>query len=108
MISFDIWQGINRLAFHENAILPDVRLRSQGVPIRSAVLNDDHAESHDGLSPQLIRNVLDDFALVLSGHGGKDNVSTVCMENNEELRIITLRVSSNDGIYVLGKGMGRR
>jgi hypothetical protein len=29
MISVDIWQGIDRLAFHENVILLDVKLRSQ-------------------------------------------------------------------------------
>ena len=98
MIIFDVWQGIDRLAFHENAILLDVRLRSQGVPIKSALPNDDDIQSDDDPSPQLIRNVLDDVALVLSGHGGKDNVSAVCMENDEERHTITLRVSSNDGI----------
>jgi hypothetical protein len=98
MISFDVWQGLDCLAFHENAILLDVAFGSQGVPIRSAVHNDNDVESQDGLTPQLARNVLDDFALVLSGRGGKENVSAVCMEHDEELRTITLRSSRNDGI----------
>ncbi|KAK5202894.1 hypothetical protein LTR41_011363 [Exophiala xenobiotica] len=98
MISVDAWQEIDYLAFHENAILLDVKLRSQGDPIRSVIHHDEHIESPDRLAPQLIRNVLDDFALEVSGEGGKDNVSAVCMEHDEELRMITLRVSSNDGI----------
>ncbi|KAJ4523024.1 hypothetical protein HRR78_000514 [Exophiala dermatitidis] len=98
MLSVDVWQGIDRLAFHENAILLDVKVRSQADPIRSAIHNHDHVESQDGLTPQIICDVLDDFALVLSGSGGKDNVSAACMEYDEELRTITLRISSNDGI----------
>ena len=98
MISRDVWQGIDRLAFHENAILLDVRLRSQGAPIRSTAFYDDQIQSDEDLSPQLIRNVLDDLALVLAGQGGKDNVSAISMENDPDLHIITLRVSSNDGI----------
>ena len=98
MISVDVWQGIDYLAFHENAILLDVKLRSQGDPIRSAIHNHSYVEFQDGLTPQLICNVLDDFALVVSGNGGRDNVSAVCMEYNQELRTINFRISSNDGI----------
>lgn len=39
MVSFDIWQGIDYLAFHENAILLDMKLRSQGVPITVDLLS---------------------------------------------------------------------
>jgi hypothetical protein len=98
MISVDVWQGVDRLAFHENAILLDVKVRSQGDPSRSAIRNHGHVESQDGLTPQLICGVLDDFALVVSGNGGKDNVSAACMECDEELGTITLRISSNDGV----------
>lgn len=98
MISSDVWEGIDYVAFHENAILLDVKLRCQGNPTRSVIQNDKYVESQDGLTPQLIRNTLDDFALVVAGDGGKENVSAVCMEHNEELRMITLRISSNDGI----------
>lgn len=60
--------------------------------------NEDTVESQDGLTPQLVRNILDDFALVVSGNSGKDNVSAVCMEHDEELPSITLRASSNDAV----------
>ena len=98
MISVDVWQRVDRLTFHENAILLDVKVRSQGTPSRSAIRNYDHVGSQDGLTPQLICDVLDDFALVVSGNGGKDNVSAAGMEYDEELGTITFRVSSNDGV----------
>ncbi|RVX71882.1 hypothetical protein B0A52_04281 [Exophiala mesophila] len=94
----DIWGQIDYLAFHENAILLDAILRSLGSRFRSSTDNDDQPQSQDALSPQLVRHVLDDFALVLCGNGGKENVSAVCMEHDEELRTITFRASSNDGI----------
>ena len=100
MISVDVWQGIDRLAFHENAILLDVRLRSQGDPTRSAIDTHNHAGSQDGLTPQLICNILDEFALLVSASGGKDNVSAACMEYDKDLRTVTFRISSNDGIEV--------
>ena len=96
--SYGVWQGIDLLAFHENAILLDVKLRSQGVTVRHPIPDDDPPLPNDGLSCQLIRSFLDDFALVLSGHGGKENVAAVCMEKDEETRTITLRMSRNDGI----------
>ncbi len=98
MIPHQVWQGIDRLAFHENAILLDVKLRSQGVPIKTVVSTNDSSKADDGLSCQLIRCFLDDLALVLSGHGGKDNVAAVCMENDDEHNMIILRVARNDGV----------
>ncbi|KAK5246064.1 hypothetical protein LTR40_002077 [Exophiala xenobiotica] len=98
MLSVDVWQGIDRLAFHENTILLDVKVRSQGDPTRSAIDTHDCVGFQDGLTPQLICNVLDDFALVVSGSGGKDNVSAACMEYDKELRTVTVRISSNEGI----------
>jgi hypothetical protein len=32
----------------------------------------------------MIRDFLDDFALVVSGNGGKDNVSAACMEVSDQ------------------------
>ena len=93
-----VWQGVDALAFYENAILLDVRFRSQGIPIRSAISCNDQVQADKDLSPQLIRNVLDDLALVLSGHGGKDNVSAICMEDDTESHVTILRLSSNDGV----------
>ncbi|KAK5050525.1 hypothetical protein LTR84_003806 [Exophiala bonariae] len=98
MLTIDVWQEIDRVEFHENAILLDVRVRSQDYPIKHNVYDDHQVESQDGLTQQLLRDVLDDFALVLSGRGGPDHVSAVCMECDEERRVITLRISSNDGV----------
>jgi hypothetical protein len=36
--------------------------------------------SSSDLSSQMIRGLFDDFALVVSGNGGKDNVSAACIE----------------------------
>jgi hypothetical protein len=46
----------------------------------------------------MIRDFLDDFALVVSGNGGKDNVSAACMEVSDQGRAILLRVSRNEGV----------
>ena len=75
-----------------------MKLRSSGDPTRSAIHNHDHVEHQDGLTPQLVCDVLDDFVLVFFGSDGKGNVSAACMEYGEELRTINLRVSGNDGI----------
>ena len=98
MISHQVWEGIDSLAFHENAILLDIRLRSQGIATKLPISDNDQFKSDDSLSYPLIRSFLDDFALVLSGPGGNDNVSAVCMENDEEHHMIILRVSRNDGV----------
>lgn len=98
MISSNVWQGIDRVAFHENAILLDVKLRSLGNPIKPTIYDDPQVEPKDGLTPQHVRNILDDLALVASGDGGSDNVSAVCMEHDESLGTSTFRMSSNEGV----------
>lgn len=98
MISSNVWQGVDRVAFHENAILLDVKLRSLDNPIKPTIQDDQHVEPQDGLTAQHVRNILDDLALVLSADGGSDNVSAVCMEHDESLSTITLRMASNDGV----------
>jgi hypothetical protein len=48
----------------------------------------------------MIRDFLDDFALVVSGNGGKDNVSAACVEVSDQGRANLLRVSRNEGVIV--------
>lgn len=47
---------------------------------------------------QTIRDFLDDFALVVSGNGGKDNVSAVSAEISGQEQTMVLRVARNEGI----------
>jgi hypothetical protein len=94
-----VWRGLDRLAFCENAILLELKARSQGSSTKvSARQDDSDLHSEDDLSRQMICNFLDDFALVMSGAGGKNNVSAVCMEADDQDQIITLRVARNEGV----------
>lgn len=95
MTCCQVWQGIDRLSFFENAILLELKHRSQGKPVR---MHSRGIERKDPLD-QESRNFLDDFALVASGPGGPDNVSAVCMEISErDEHILVLRVARNGGI----------
>lgn len=90
-----VWQGIDRLSFFENAILLELKYRSQGTPVKM------HAPSIERNDPldQESRDFLDDFALVASGPGGPDNVSAACMEISEkDDQVLVLRVARNGGI----------
>ena len=95
MTCYQVWQGIDRVSFFENAILLELKYRSQGKPVKM------HSPSIERKDPvdQEIRNFLDDFALVASGPGGPDNVFAACMEISErDDRILVLRVARNGGI----------
>lgn len=99
-----VWQGIDRLSFFENAILLELKYRSQGKPVtmRSAGGSDDlglrNIEGKNQLT-QESRDFLDNFALVASGPGGPDNVSAACMEISErDDHILVLRVARNAGL----------
>ena len=95
MTNCQVWQGIDRLSFFENAILLELKYRSQGKPVKMHSLR---IERKNPLG-QESRNFLDDFALVASGPGGPDNVSAACMEISErDDQILVLRVARNGGI----------
>ena len=96
MLPCQIWKSINRLSFFENAILLETRSRSQGKPIQSSNTQEDHDTLCEPvLSRQTIQCLLDDFALLVSGAGGKDNVCAVCLEVNEQHKDLVLRVARN-------------
>ena len=95
MTCYEVWKGIDRLSFFENAILLELKHRSQGEPIKMC---SPCIESQDLLG-QESRAFLDDFALVASGSGGPDNVSATCMEISERNdQILVLRIARNGGI----------
>lgn len=95
MTCCQVWQGIDRLSFFENAILLELKYRSQGKPVK---MRSPSIERKDPLGGES-RNFLDDFALVASGPGGPDNVSAACMEVSErDDQILVLRVARNGGI----------
>ncbi len=90
-----VWQGIDRLSFFENAILLELKYRSQGQPVK---MRTPSIKRKDPLV-QESRDFLDDFALVASGPGGPDNVSAACMEiSKNDDQILVLRVARNGGI----------
>ena len=95
MASYQVWKGIDRLSFFENAILLELKYRSQGQPIK---MSSPSIKNEDPLG-QESRGFLDDFALVASGPGGPDNVSAACMEISEkDDQILVLRMARNGGI----------
>ena len=95
MTSYQVWKGIDRLSFFENAILLELKYRSQGKPVK---MHSPSIERKDPLDQER-RNFLDDFALVASGPGGPDNVSAACIEISErDDQILVLRVARNGGI----------
>ena len=99
MLSRLVWQGLDRLSFCENAILLEMKARSQGTSTRDYCKEGrtDLPLNLD-LTRQMARDFLDDFALVAAGHGGKDNVCASCMEIRNEDQIVTLRIAKNDGV----------
>jgi len=100
MLQCHVWEGLDRLSFFENAILLDVNSQTQGQPIKRGVVQSDANTAIPGsqFSNQLFQNFLDDFALVVAGAGGKDNVSAVCMDVDEPNRAFILRLARNEGL----------
>lgn len=99
MPRYSVWQGLDRLSFCENAILLELKARSQGTATRANFRPDDEEVLRVGdLSRQMVRDFLDDFALVAAGNGGKDNVSATCMEVRDQDQVVVLRVAKNEGL----------
>lgn len=99
MYRHSVWQSLDRLSFCENAILLDITGRSQGRPTRTEFGLDEQEFLLDGnLSRQMVRDFLDDFALVAAGNGGKDNVSATCIETRDQDKIVTVRVAKNEAL----------
>jgi hypothetical protein len=97
MLPHSIWKDLDRLPFYENAILLEINARSQGKSTRTGSREDDPSIlPGEHLSAQMVRDLIDDFALVVAGNGGKDNVSAVCMEIHDEEQIVVLRVARNE------------
>ena len=95
MTCFQVWQGVDRLSFFENAILLELKCRSQGKPVKMPSPN---IEKNDTLR-QESRNFLDDFALVVSGPGGPENIAAASMEISEmNDKDLVVRVASNGGL----------
>ena len=95
MTCFQVWQGVDRLSFFENAILLELKARSQGKPVK---MHSPNIDGNDTLR-QESRNFLDDFALVASGPGGPDNVAAASMEISEiNEKNLVVRVARNGGL----------
>ena len=101
MVAPAVWNGIDRLSFHENAVLLELKQRSQAKePLKLGQESDcEPLTSHNSvLSAQEARVFLDDFALVAAGPGGADNFSAACFENEESSTTATIRAARNAGI----------
>ena len=101
MIQNSVWAGIDRSAFFENAILLELKHRSQGDHVKMQMAN---ASARDNpkpspVYPYEVRDLLDDISLVASGSGGAHNVSAACLEvADDEQRLIVIRMASNAGM----------
>lgn len=104
MTRCQVWQGIDRLSFFENAILLELKYRSQGNPVKMLSpsggdnLDSRVVERKNSLTRES-QDFLNDFALFVSGPGGPDNVSAVCIETSDrDDQILVLRVARNGGL----------
>jgi hypothetical protein len=99
MLVHDVWQGLDRLSFYENAILLDVKHPQQGASFKTCPTRtrDDLIEG-TGLPHQLVRHFLDDIALVGAGSGGKDNVSAAFIGFGTDEKSLITFIARNEGL----------
>ena len=100
MFPSQVWNGLDRQSFFENAILlSDLKHRSQGPPIKTSrneiALSLECPDYENGVQER-IPSFLDDLALVASGAGGPTNVTAACLESRGESLDFTLRVARNE------------
>lgn len=101
MVLINVWHGIDRVAFFENAILLELKRRSQGTSAKMAMSNTRalHEDARNKIYPHSVRDLLDDIALVASGNGGADNVTAACLEiSDTHDRSLILRLAMNAGV----------
>lgn len=94
----DVWQGLDRLAFCENAILLELKNKSQGPIITpSKAKRQHHKPGSDG--HPYSDAFLDDIALIASADGGRDNVAAACLERDmNEPSGLVVRIAQNEGL----------
>ncbi|KAH6668366.1 hypothetical protein B0J14DRAFT_704039 [Halenospora varia] len=93
MCSYQVWEEVDELAFHENAIFLEACARSQAEESHS--LRNIHQTNH--LDLRWARDFLDDFALIAAGPGEASNVAAACLESNQTGEdFITIRVAKNE------------
>ena len=95
-----VWEGLDRQGFFENAILFELKHRSQGQPVKTPTRNLANCiptfQREEDIS-RWVPGFLDDFALAVSGPGGPENVSAVCIEIEPIHEVVVLRVARNAG-----------
>ncbi len=95
-----VWEGLDRQGFFENAILFELKHPSQGHPVKTPIRNLANCIPTFQREEDIFRWVpgfLDDFALAVSGPGGPENVSAVCIEIEPIHEVVVLRVARNAG-----------
>ena len=100
MFPSQVWHGLDRQSFFENAILlSDLKHRSQGLPIKTSkteiALSLECPDYENGFQER-IPSFLDDLTLVASGAGGPMNVTAACLESRGKSPNFTLRVARNE------------
>lgn len=96
-----VWEGLDRQGFFENAILLDLEHRSQGQPVKTpprSLANCIPTFLPEEDISRWVPGFLDDFALAVSGPGGPENVSAVCIEIEPIHEVVVLRVARNAGL----------
>jgi len=94
----DLWQGLDRLAFCENAILLELKNKSQGTTLTSTNADRQHRDKEIH-QRQYSKAFLDDIALIASAGGGGDNVTAACLEKNvDQPPGLVIRIARNEGL----------
>ena len=96
----NVWENTDRLAFFENAILLELKNRTQRTATKtrnSHIIEQSVAATHRTY-PYETRGFVDDIALVASGGGGADNVTAACLEVDDcNDWSFVIRLARNDG-----------
>jgi hypothetical protein len=92
----NVWNGLDELAFYENAMILELLERSQGI---SPVANSGRRRDSNKGCGELpwVSDFVDDFALIAAGSGGAPNVTAACLEREESPAVcFTVRVAKNE------------
>ena len=94
----NVWNGLDELAFYENAMILELLERSQGIsPVSIANSGCRRDSNKGGGELPWVSDFVDDFALIAAGSGGAPNVTAACLEREESPAVcFTIRVAKNE------------
>jgi hypothetical protein len=94
----NVWDGLDELAFYENAMILELLERSQGISPVSIANFGRRRDSNEGCGElSWVSDFVDDFALIAAGAGGAPNVTAACLKREESPAVcFTIRVAKNE------------